>query len=137
MSEISDMIIQMTEIYERQKVFYEELLKIAVEENAVIARGDTLRFIELLRMEEELLAEVQLLDEAQKQIKNILLERLPGRRLSMDQLACLAEPRSFVRFKAILGELKVILFSIEQQKSSNILNLDMLINPLCGARTAG
>lgn len=128
---VTELLVLMTENYDKQLVLYEKLYKITIVEQAAIEQKDTLRLIELLRLEDELMEQVRTLESMQKESKEMLGNWLPGQQLSMDHLACLTDTRVFVGFKGVLANVASVLGKVERQKDENVQLLSKTLQPLC------
>jgi hypothetical protein len=113
----------MTEVYSEQLALYGRLHEMTLLEISAIEAGDTLGLAELLRLEDLLILQVKELEELLRESRELLCGLLPAQRLDMDQLACLAEPTVYVRFKQLVGEITAVLGRLEGQKKQNIAAL--------------
>jgi hypothetical protein len=113
----------MAGVYSEQLALYGRLHEMTLLELSAIEAGDALGLAELLRLEEVLIGQARELEAMQRELRELLCSVLPAQRLDMDQLACLAEPRVYIRFKQLLGELSSLLGRLEEQKKHNIMAL--------------
>ncbi|EEG76533.1 flagellar export chaperone FlgN [Dethiobacter alkaliphilus] len=124
---LTELLDGLTEIYSRQKVLYGKLAEIALWEAKAIKERDMLGLIDLQQVEGQLMEQVQVLDDAKAQLKEVLLSKLPGRRLTMDQLACAAEPAAYIAHHKIVSEINNLLGEIEQTKRNNAYELSQTL----------
>ncbi|MBS4032694.1 MAG: flagellar export chaperone FlgN [Clostridiales bacterium] len=122
-SQVNELLTGMVMGYQQQLCFYEHLHRVTEEECSTIAAGDLLTLSELLRYEDELVEQVKKLEEGQSRMRMILRQMLPGNSLALDQLACLCEPDVYIKFKQVVGEIKLLLSKIEVQKNTNVVAL--------------
>jgi hypothetical protein len=120
---VSELLTGMASVYSEQLALYWRLHEMTVLEFSAIEAGDALGLAELLRLEDVLIGQAKELEAMQREARELLCGLLPAQRLDMDQLACLAEPRVYIRFKELVGELHTLLGRLEEQKKRNILAL--------------
>lgn len=120
---VSELLTGMAGVYSEQLALYGRLHEMTVLELSAIEAGDALGLAELLRLEDVLIGQAKELEAMQRELRELLCSLLPAQRLDMDQLACLAEPRVYIRFKQLVGELNTMLGMLEEQKKRNIVVL--------------
>jgi len=120
---VSELLTGMAGVYSEQLALYRQLYEMTKLEVPAIEAGDALGLAELLRLEDVLIGQARELEALQRESRELLCGLLPAQRLDMDQLACLAEPKVYVRFKQLVGELNTLLGRLEEQKKHNIIVL--------------
>ena len=118
---ISELLTGMTKIYSEQLSFYERLYEMTLLEQSAILAGDAVGLAELLHLEDEVIFQARQLEEIQRGMREMLQSVLPVRHLGMDQLACLTEPKVYIRLEQVLAALKTVVGRAEEQKKQNIL----------------
>lgn len=118
---VSELLSGMTRVYSEQLAFYERLYEMTLLEQSAILAGDAVGLAELLHLEDEVIFQARQLEEVQRGMREMLQSVLPVRHLGMDQLACLTEPKIYIKFEQVLAALKTTLARAEEQKKQNIL----------------
>ncbi|MBT9172553.1 MAG: hypothetical protein DDT21_00939 [Syntrophomonadaceae bacterium] len=122
-NQVSRLLTGMTDVYSEQLALYGRLHEMTLLESSAIEAGDALGLAELLRLEDLLIGQVRELEELQRESRQLLYGLLPAQRLDMDQLACLAEPKVYIRLKQLVGEITAVLGRLEAQKKQNMAAL--------------
>jgi hypothetical protein len=119
----TDLLKGITLIYQQQMSVYKQLYEITLYEKQVIDAGDPLDLLELLQLEDGLISQIKIMEKDLRFLREHFMQVLPGRKMGLDQLACILEPDVYIHFKQALFDVKSLLKKIEIQKCRNVVVL--------------